>query len=505
MKRPITSLTLMAFAVGAFAQANFTIVRPVDNARVREKVKVQFPRGSVPPGGYVGIFLNGQLIDSMVPKGSGKYLTYILDTKGRGLPDSAPGKPDRLEAKLYVNYNDQPRIVSTSSRDVSIANVASIRIPNAGFKLRYRFQPGTELVYRLVQQVTVDTISESQNKLGGRPAELPLEYETLRMKYAIDNAYPNGDGLVRMQAMPEKGKDYAILTTANSQTPKKFRDNEMASIYMRLTSTGKEVFGSIPTWFGFEGTNGAGNRTDLYAAFPLPSLPEKSVRPGDSWQTRFQDGKIDLKKLHSQTSVVDGSLARGEFVGVEWEMGHPCAKLHNSIAAGQRSDSDRKLKKNGASFGGENIKVDETIWFAMDTRQVIKVVRDETTETKQAGGAGGGSPFGPGAGGGPGGYPGGGPGGYPGGGPGGYPGGGPSGSPGDRGIGNSVPPVGLFQGRPGGGRPAGLPGGPGGFPGGPGGRGGYPGGPGGRGGAGTTPPDAQYIRTRVRQIFVLES
>ena len=487
MKRPVTSISLMALAVGAFAQANFTIVRPVDNARVREKVKIQFPKGSVPPGGYVGIFLNGQLIDSVVPQASGKYLTYILDTKGRGLADTPAGKPDRLEAKLYVNYNDQPRIVSTSSRDLSIANIASIRIPNSGFKLRYRFQPGTELVYRVTQRRTVDTISESQNKLGGRPAELPLDYETIRMKYAVDNAYPNGDGLVRMQAMPQKGKNYAILTTASSETPKKFEANEMAAIYMKLTPTGREVFGSIPAWFGLEGTSAAGTRTSLFAAYPLPTLPEKAVRPGDSWQTRFQDGKINMEKLYAQTSVVQGTLARGEFVGVEWEMGHPCAKLHNSIAAGQRSAADKKLKSSGAAFGGENVKLDETIWFAMDTRQVIKVVRDETVETK-VGGGGGNSPFGPGAGG-PGGYPGGRPGA-----PGGYPGD-------DRSMGPASSPAGFLQ-RPPAGAPAGYQGG---RPGAPVGPGGYPGGPGGRSGAPTGNGEAQYVRIRTQQIFVLES
>ena len=486
MMRSIGSLSLLALATGAFAQANFTIVRPVDNARVREKVKILFPKGSVPAGAYVGIFLNGQLIDSMVPPPNGKYQEYILDTKGRGLVDTPAGKPDRLEAKLFVNYNDQPRVVRTSSVDLNIANVASIRVPNGGFKLRYRFQPGTELVYRMTQRVAMDTISESQNKLGGRPAELPVDSETIRMKYAVDNAYPNGDGLVRMQAMPIKGKDYAILTTSSSQTPKKYMDNEMAAIYMRLTPTGKEVFGSIPVYWPLEGTS-AGSRLDLFAAFPLPSLPEKSVRPGDSWQSRFQSGKLDLQKLHSQTSVVKGTPARGEFVGVEWEMGHPCAKIHNTIAQAQMSPEDIKMMKRGAAMAGEKIKVDETVWFAMDTRQVIKTVRDTTVETKQEG-LGGGA-FGPGGMGAPGGPP-----------------GGMRGPSGDGGRGDwSSPslPDSLRQRRPGG-MPGGYgQGGPSGSYG-PGGPGGY--GPGGRGGVGSpgTVADATYVRIRFQQIFVLE-
>ena len=494
MMRSIGSLSLLALAVGAVAQANFTIVRPVDNARVREKVKILFPKGSVPAGGYVGIFLNGQLIDSMVPPPNGKYLEYILDTKGRGLPDTPAGKPDRLEAKLFVDYNDQPRVLKNSSVDLNIANIASIRVPNGGFKLRYRYQPGTELVYRMTQRVAVDTISESQNKLGGRPAELPIDTETIRMKYAVDNAYPNGDGLVRMQAMPIKGKNYAILTLKNDPTPKKYLENEMASIYMRLTPTGKEVFGSIPVYWPLEGTS-AGSRLDLFAAFPLPSLPEKSVRPGDSWQSRFQNGSIDLNKLHSQTNVVKGIPARGEFVGVEWEAGHPCAKIHNTIAAGQISPTEKALIRQGAPIAGEKVQVDETVWFAMDTRQVIKTVRDTTIETKQEG-LGGGT-FGGGA---PGGFPGGGPGG-----PGGYPGGG-RGGPGGRGgerddLVPSVPDT-LRQ-RPGmGGMPGGYQGGPpGGYQGGP---GGFPGRGGVGGPGGNAPADATYVRIRLQQIFVLE-
>jgi hypothetical protein len=517
MKRSIGTLVLAATAVGAFAQANFTIVRPVDNSRVREKVKILFPKGSIPPGAYVGIFLDGQLIDAVVPPVQGKYQQYILDTKGRGLEDTPPGKPARLEAKLYVNYNDQPRIVRTSSVDLSIANTASIHVPNSGFRLRYRFEPGTELVYRMTQRVAVDTISESQNKLGGKPAELPIDSETIRMKYAVDNAYGNGDGLVRMQAMPQQGKDYAILTTSDATEPRKFTQDEMAAIYMRLTPTGKEIFGSIPAYWELEGTASQGVTTNLWAAFPLPSLPEKAVRPGDSWPTKFQNGKIDLGKLYGQTSVIKTvGPARGEFVGVEWEMGHPCAKIRNTISEAQMSDEDKKLVKSGAAMAGEKLKLDETVWFALDTRQVLKVIRDTTVETKQEG-MGAGSPFGGG------GVPGG-PSGAPGmpGGPGMPPGG--KNRPGGRGVGNTAPATGgitINVQRPGaGGRPGGFPGAPGGYPGGPGRPGGYPGGPGGgypgqggypgmggRTGMGGTENanDATYIRVRIQRIFVLES
>ncbi len=495
MMRTVGSLSLMALAVGAVAQANFTIVRPVDNSRVREKVKILFPKGSVPTGGYVGIFLNGQLIDSMVPEANGKYLQYILDTKGRGLPDTASGKPDRLEAKLYVNYNDQPRIVRTSSVDLNIANVASISVPNAGFHLRYKYSPGTALVYRMTQRVAMDTITEQQNALGGIAAELPLDTETIRMQYAVDNVYPNGDGLVRVQPLLPKGKDYIILTTEQSQAPKKFYDSDILSVYMRLTSTGKEVFGSIPVYWPLEGTSASGGiGGGLLAIEPLPSLPEKAVRPGDSWQTRFQDGKFDPEKAHNQTSVVRSfGPARGEFVNVEWESGHPCAKIHNTIAEAEMSKEDKDLIKKGAKFGGDKVKIDETVWFALDTRQVIKSVRDITLETKQQRSAGGGGMMGAG------GYPGGG--GYPG-----APGGGRPGAPGGGGrsdFSNPTTSTTLLQRGRGGMRPGGMQG-PGGMQ--PGGmRGGGMSGPGQGGAMSGGASGANYVRIRFQQIFVLES
>jgi hypothetical protein len=484
MTRSLFTFVAAAVAAGAFGQ-NFTIVRPFDGAHVREKVHILFPKGSIPPGGYVGIFLNGQLIDASVPPSTGKYSEYILDTKGRGIKDTEPGKPDRLEAKLYVEYNDQPRITKTSSVDLYVGNEANIQVPNSGIKLRYDFKPGSNMIYDLEQRVVESTISESENEKNGKPAELPIDSESIRLLYAVDNAYPDGDGLVRMQALPEKGRTYARLTTTESNgEPKTYYDNMMASIYMKLTPTGNEVFGSIPLYYPLEGTQGQGTIENLWADFPLPTLPYKPVRPGDTWQSKFQEGKLDLSDLFNQNSVVQHFPAQGEFVGVEWERGHPCAKLKNTIGVSELSDEDKKLISKGAAFGGTKIQADETMWFALDNHKMLKLVRDISIETK-AQGTGSGVP---GAGGPPPGF---------GGGPGapGF-GGGQGGKKDDisvpfnqkgfgaggmRGAGQRGPGMGMGFGAPGGG-PPGM----------------------GLGGNNNTVAEAQYVRLRFQQIFTLE-
>lgn len=490
MKRSFGTLVFMCVIGAALAQAPFTIVRPADGSKVREKVHVMIPKNSIPQGGYIGIFLNGKFIEATTPPLNGKFYDYVLDTKGRQIAD---GKVN-LEIVLYVDYNENPRIVDRSSVSVNVANSASIAIPANGFKLRYKFVPGTELVYTMQQRLGISTITGSQNSIGGRPAELPLDSEKVRLLYAVDNAYGNGDGLVRIQALTEKGKDYAMLTTETSEESQKFYDYMMHPIYMRLNSTGNEVFGSVPEYFPMEGTSGSTGEdvtTNLYAAFPLPSLPAKAVRPGDSWQSRFQRGALDLDKRNELTSIVAKFPARGEFVGVEWEMGHPCAKIRNTIAQGTKSTDEKKLAAAGRAFSGDKIELTETIWFALDRGVIMKIQRDTTIDrkiesqnTSAPGGPGFGGPGGPGG-----------------------PAAGPSMGGMGGGGGGKGAPGGIDRQRGGGFGPPQMGGGPKGGPQSGGmGRGGQgQGGPGGFGGRGGGAPSVQYLRIRQQSVFTLEN
>ncbi len=481
MKRSFVALVFMAVVGAAYAQAPFTIVRPADGSKVREKVNVLIPKNSIPQGGYIGVFLNGKFIEAVVPPMTGQYYTYTLDTKGRGIAD---GKVN-LELVLYVDYAENPRIVDRSSISVNVANSASIAIPAGGFKLRYKFRPKTALTYTLQQRTAVSTITGTQNRAGGRPAELPLDSEKIRLLYATDNSYGNGDGLVRMQALPQQGKDYAVLTTSTDSEPKRYYDYMMAPVYMRISNTGHEVFGAVPNYFGIDGqvgSTGEDVRMNLYATFPLPTLPQKAVRPGESWQSRFQNGRLELDKLDEMTRVTSKYPARGEFIGVEWEMGYPCAKIKNTITSGTTSLEGKALAAAGSAFADDKVEMSETIWFAIDRGVVIKRVRDITTDRKmesQGGGQGPGG-FGPSG-----------------------PSMGPSGpSRGPGGPGGGMMPPGSEKQRPMGGPRPPAGGGPqsGGF--GPQGPGGF-GGPGGRsGGSGT--PQVQWLRIRQQSIFILE-
>lgn len=381
MKRAVWSIIFGGATVLAYGQSSFTIVRPFDGSKVRETIKVLMPKSSVPEGtGYVGVFLDGNFVEAMTPKLSkdGKYLEYPLNTK-----DIEDGS-HKLELKLYVDYSSQPRIVDTSSVDIVVANKSSIVVPEDGISLRYAFRPGTESVYRLQQRQIVNVISETDQKKGGdRPFQINEEGEAIRLLYACDNAYPNGEGLMRLQVLADKGvnkREYAMVTTTGATGPKKYYPENMAPIYMRISSTGREVFGSIPDYFGFDGNIGGGNRLGLYASFPLPVLPSKSVRPGDTWQGAFQLGSLDLDKASEVNTVVNTVIARGEFKGVEWEQGHPCAVIKNSIAQG--SPVKARVGAQFQDIADRKVSVEETIWFALDTKKIVQYYRDITTEGK---------------------------------------------------------------------------------------------------------------------------
>lgn len=368
MKRLLSSLLLTGVACFAMCQAPFTIVRPADGAKVREDVRVLIPKNSVPKTGYVGFFLDGKFMEAVVPNLSGRYYEYMLDTKGRGIED---GK-HTLEAVLYVDYSDEPRIVDRSSVSLMVANKANIPLPSDGLLLRYKFTPDQQLTYTVLQKIMVGSVNPNEAAMGlNAQADLPLDYEKIRMTYGVENAYTNGDGLVRMQAAPLKNQKYAMYTPDGQTAPQLFFDSQMAPIYMRLTNTGLEVFGSVPELIPFQGLAPQGGQ-EFFADWPLPTLPTKRVKPGDVWQTRFQIGKNNLQGQTGTTSVINSFPARGEFKSLEWEMGHPCAKLYHVLAGGV-------LNKNLSV--SRRSAMDETIWFALDRGQVIKVVRNQTYDT----------------------------------------------------------------------------------------------------------------------------
>ena len=359
----------MAVTGTAMAQS-FTIRRPAEGSVVRETVAIQIPKGSIPSGGYIGVIVNGKFLEAAMPPEDGDNYVYMLDTKDRRIPD---GDMD-IEIVLYQDYADRAEIVNRSSVRVKLDNYTSIKSPEDGFTLRYKFQKNKELIYRTTTIQSAGTVSQAAAQIGSRVGELPLGTEVRRTLYAFDNVYGTDTGpeaLVRMQPLPDKGKNYTFLTPAGASEPQKFYDYQMPPLYIRIDDVGREVWGAAPPYFPMEGTSGKTNNLDLIRVLPLPVLPTKSLFPGDKWQAQHLFGQIDLENLEFTEKLTVGLQAAGTFLGVEWEQGIPCAKFSVQVDAGPR-EIVNAVNLNDQPGEAVRVSLDGMIWFALDRGVIVK-------------------------------------------------------------------------------------------------------------------------------------
>jgi len=490
MKRLFAIALSVAMSAIALSQAPFTIVRPADGAKVRETVAIRFPKNSIPDRGYVGIYVNGKFLEATVPQVSGDFAVYYLDTKAKKIADG----PMTIEAVLFQDMESKTVIQQKSSVKVELGNSSTIKVPGDGLLLRYKFKPGSEFFYKVETRASYATISEAQLKLGGRAAELPLDSDNIRLLYAIDDAFKTQggrQGLVRVQAFPprnDKGQqsEYAWMTTEEGR--ERFHQDDMVSLYMRLTDTGREIFGSLAPYWPMEGTAGKGYDVNLILSAPLPVLPSKRVKPGDVWNAPFQGGKINIDNPYSQSKFTTSILARGELLGVEWMMGIPCAKIRTATGVSTGQPGAAAMKGPDGSMSQGKVELEEISWFALDRGMVVRLERTFTQDLelqREAAPAGGGA-----AGGGGGGGAGAGPRSQ---GMGGGGGGSGLGSPDMFNGGNDIM---QFEGRPKGGGNRGQNSGPPANMGG----GGFQGGKTG----GTTAGPKMFMRIKAQQVFILE-
>lgn len=372
MKRFVAVALLMGLMGMAFAQGTFTIRRPLDGSTVRETVKVRVPKNSIPDNGYLGVIVNGKFLEAVMPDVVGDDYVYDLDTKARGLADG----PLNIELVLYQDMGEgrKPQVLNRSSVRVKLDNHTGIAVGDEGRRLRYKFTPGKEWVYDVKEQISLGQMTQAQAQLGSNPYENILRDETLRLLYAVDNAYPGEDGkdgLIRMQPLPDKGKDYSMLTVRGGTEPSKVMGYEMQPLYMRITDTGREVFGSMPTYFPMDGTAGESSRVDLFALLPLPVLPTKAVKPGDVWQGSFLFGSYDINNIYNIDKLTEALPGKATFEGVEWEHGVPCAKLQTQVSVGAKDLAN--VENLGFQEGQANsAKIESHVWLALDRGIVVK-------------------------------------------------------------------------------------------------------------------------------------
>lgn len=386
MKRIFLTAALVTMTAITMAQSGFTIRRPADGQVVRETVEVRIPRNAIPEGaGFVGIWVNGRFLEAVSPfsgvNTDSRDFIYKLDTKGRRIPDGQM----TIECVLYAADNRRTTPMGKTSVVVRLDNSGSINIPASGLRLRYKFLPNQEYVYNVQFKSSVQSLTETQDQMGSQGGTIDLGGESLRYRFTVMNTYSNSNGtkesLLLMQPLTQRGKDYAYLTVAGETKPKKYMDYEMHPLYMRITDTGREIFGSIPTYAASETSFGEFNRLDLFALFPMPILPAAGVKPnGVPFPAAVANADLNLDKRDEFLKFTSLGQARGELQGIEFERGRPCAKVLVSMAQGDPKSAVQEYK--------------EYYWFALDLGVPIKIERNFVTVMRvrvQPSGGGGGA------------------------------------------------------------------------------------------------------------------
>lgn len=384
----------IAFAAAtAVAQAPFTIVKPQEGANVRETVTLVFPKNSVPRGAFIGVAVDNKFIEATVPTYDQKLdaMVYKLDTKARKIPD---GK-HTIKVNLYMNVDGKPTIAETSEVTVTVGNHAGITVPEDGLPIRYKWRPGSAHSYTVELGVDLSTLTEAQNRMGGRAAQLPVALESARVLFAVDDVKPGGLGLIRAQLLPYKGRDYVVVTAGDDTQPTIHYQEEFAPVWRLLGPNGREVYGDVPLYWVPGGTTSVGDSNlKLYVLIPLPVLPADPVRIGDSWQGQIGFlGSIEMARERGR--VNEYQPARGTFVAVEWEQGRPCAHLRYEIEVLERSSETETLKILGREFQGNNrFRMQQDIWVTVDTGVLIRsdlvIEADQRMAAPTSGGGSGG-------------------------------------------------------------------------------------------------------------------
>ncbi|MCH8275359.1 MAG: hypothetical protein IH851_11275 [Armatimonadetes bacterium] len=403
MKRLISTLPLAILVSSALAQAPFTIVRPIDGALVREVVEIQMPKGSVPRGAFIGVSVDGKFLVATVPVESEdkETIVYRLDTKARNVEDG----DHTIAVTLYVNIDGKPQIADRSEVNVHVGNHEGIEVPEDGLLINYKFVAGTESVYQVEHGVLVSTLTEVQNRIGGRAAELPVALERVRLLHAIDDVKPGGIGLVRVQFLPYKGKDYLVIQASGDTEPRKYMVDELAPIWRLLEPTGKEMYADAPAWWGFADVGAGGQRTaeGLFVPLPFPQLPAEKLAVGDTWPATILFGRGPVERIRDTGTSVDRQIARGTFESVEWEQGKPCAKLKYVLVVGTRTEETETLTLMGREFRNNfRQSFEQTVWISLDDGRLVRsdliLEADFRVEqSQQQGGAPGGRGSGRGA------------------------------------------------------------------------------------------------------------
>jgi hypothetical protein len=416
---------------------------------VREKVRVEIPRQSIKPGGFVAIYIDDKFdiaLSPDTPETSTKPFVFVWDTKADDVADG----PHNIRALLY-NPAEGDNVAVTEGGDSSVNITVANKIKNgpSDLRLRYKFREGQSLDYTQDgKAVIVGGISEN-----GASDDQELATTLAKQQFAVQDVGADVS-LVRNRTtsmkVTEGGQEYTLGTT-----------DMASSIYQEV-----DPLGAVHYEDGSNAEIAQFNQLGISVSstLELPELPREAVTVGSEWIIGGQRIPLPGSEPGKEPKVT----LKNKLVDLEWQNGYPTAKIHQTYTGAL---SQASVQVAGIEITTPTVTFERDIYVAYNSGKLVRStsnlsVAGMTTSlpSTPAAGApgmqGGGMPGMMGGGGKFGGMMGGAPGGAPG-----MPGGGRFG--GMQGGGMPGMPGRGFSGAPGGGMPGGgfgggMPGMPGG-------------------------------------------
>lgn len=340
----IVCVLILLISVPAFSQMR--IARPVDGATVRETVSILVPVSSVPsnPGaGFIAVSVDGVYKAASGERSDdGRYVVYRWDTKAIEVsPETGEQKGRPKDGKHTIRVqaytSDGKKTGPFGQITIYVKNNASADMPAGGLKLRYKSPVGSVELYRFKYTVDLKSIEGATN-----------------LAAAVGDAMEGAEGMVRRSVEDTIDKDSVLV-----------RQKLIGTLQMYFAGQANPA--PVNTKSEYHVEDNLGHTTYvMYSSSPgaaigidLPILPSQSVKIGDAWSEPMKLFKAALTGESARLNAVS------TLEGLEWEGGHPCARIKTTFSGDVRIPSSTLLKKP-LFLNGEAIT-----YFAYRTGKVI--------------------------------------------------------------------------------------------------------------------------------------
>lgn len=389
--RAVAGLSLSALCFACFGgqrasaqnEAPFTIRRPPDGATVREKVKVLVPLASIPEGGYVAYYIDGQFRVALAPTAEQRenakpnaMFEFVWDTKAPYKSNfTAKAEPPKdgeheIAARLYAPTDNGP---ATALKDTSSVKINVQNRINAGdnpISLRYHFVDGQSRSYARTGSTSI-VAGLTQGANGTEDQEMVAQNSDLT--FSVEDRYPSGSAIVRN--LLDK-----LTVRQGGQEMIYPQDALPKALYQEVTPTGHVTYQNNSATFEQFAQLGV----PVSATLEMPILPAQPVRIGDKWQSSGVSLDLPGTPPDQQPKVVVDST----FEDIEWEGGYPTARIHQHYpsANGPTAKKLDSIVVGDIQVMNPQITFDQDIYVAYRSGTLVRVTRtlDITGKTMQA-------------------------------------------------------------------------------------------------------------------------